>query len=143
MLADVFGFEKYSEITSDHAIRGTFCDLATKLDGQVKSLIEVKAIGSELKDQHVKQAMDYAANQAVDWCILTNGIAWRIYRVSFTEPIDDELVVEFDLCALDPKNEGHLDTLYLICKEGWAKSVLGDLHTQKQALSRFSSEPCS
>jgi hypothetical protein len=137
MLADIFGFEKYSEITSEYAIRGTFCDLATKLDGQLKTLIEVKAIGSELKDPHVKQAVDYAANQGVDWCILTNGASWRVYRVTFTKPIDAELVVEFDLCAMDAKSDAHLDTLYLICKEGWVKSVIGDYHTQKQALSRF------
>lgn len=137
MLAEVFGFEKYSEITSEYSIRGTYCDLATKIDGQLRTLIEVKAIGSDLKDAHVKQAVDYAANQGVDWCILTNGLAWRVYRVTFTKPIDAELVVEIDVASLDPKNEQHLDTLYLICKEGWAKSVLGDYHTQKQALSRF------
>lgn len=35
ILADIFGYDKYSEITSEHAIRGTYCDLATKLDGGV------------------------------------------------------------------------------------------------------------
>ncbi len=65
MLSDVFGYDKYSEITSEHAIRGTFCDLATKIDGVLQLLIEVKAIGLELKDQHVKQAVDYASNQAL------------------------------------------------------------------------------
>ncbi len=28
MLAEVFGFDKYLEITSEYAIRGTYCDLA-------------------------------------------------------------------------------------------------------------------
>ena len=27
--------------------------------------------------------------------------------------------------------------LYLWCKEGWAKSVIGDYHEQKQSLSRY------
>ena len=67
MLAEVFGYDKYSEITSEHAIRGTYCDLATKIDGQLSMLIEVKAIGLDLKDSHVKQAVDYAANQGTDW----------------------------------------------------------------------------
>lgn len=58
MLADVFGYDKYAEITSEFSIRGTYCDLATKLDGEVQTLIEVKAIGLELKEQHVKQAVD-------------------------------------------------------------------------------------
>lgn len=137
MLADVFGYDKYSEVTSEFAIRGTFCDLATKIDGSLQTLIEVKAIGLELKEQHVKQAIDYAANQGVDWVLLTNGVCWRIYRLSFAKPIDQELVVDIDFCRLNPRSEGDLDLLYLWCKEGWQRSVLGEYHTQKQALSRF------
>jgi len=96
MLAEVFGYEKYSEITSEYAIRGTYVDLATKIDGVLQTLIEVKAIGLDLKDAHVKQAVDYAANQGVDWVLLTNGISWRVYRVIFAKPIDQELVIDID-----------------------------------------------
>src|SRR6476620_4200575 len=46
MLADVFGYDKYSEVTSEFAIRGTFCDLATKIDGELQTLIEVRPSGS-------------------------------------------------------------------------------------------------
>ena len=55
-------------------IRGTFCDLAVKLDGSLSFLVAVKAIGLELKDHHIKQAVDYAANQGCDWVMLTNGV---------------------------------------------------------------------
>ena len=137
MLAEVFGYDKFSEVTAEHAIRGTYCDLAIKLDGVVQSLIEVKAVGLELKDPNVKQAVDYAANQGVDWVVLTNGIHWRIYSVTFAKPIDRELVVDIDFCSVNPKNETDLESLYLFCKEGWVKSVLGDYQSQKQALSRF------
>jgi hypothetical protein len=41
VLQEVFGYDKYSEITSEHSIRGTFCDLAIKLDGRIATLIEV------------------------------------------------------------------------------------------------------
>ena len=54
MLADVFGFDKYSEITSEFSIRSTFVDLAIQLDGKLQMLIEVKAIGLELKDSFIK-----------------------------------------------------------------------------------------
>ena len=137
MLADVFGYDKYSDVTSEHSIRGTFCDLAIKIDNQLQTLIEVKAIGLELKDQHVKQAVDYAANQGVDWVLLTNGITWRVYRLIFAKPIDQELVLEIDFCALSTRTDGDIELLYLWCKEGWQRSVLGEYHTQKQALSRF------
>ena len=51
VLQEVFGYDKYSEITSEHMIRGTFCDLAIKLDGQLALLVEVKAIGIDLKEK--------------------------------------------------------------------------------------------
>jgi len=137
MLADVFGYDKFVEITSEFAIRGTYCDLAIKLDAVIQSLIEVKAIGLDLKDSYVKQAVDYAANQGVDWVVLTTGIVWRIYKVTFTKPIDQELVVEFNFCDLNPKRTEDIELLYLFAKEGWVKSALGDFETQKQALSRF------
>jgi type I restriction and modification enzyme subunit R-like protein len=137
MLASVFGYDKYSEVTAKYAIRGTYCDLATKLEGTLQALIEVKAIGLDLKDSYVKQAVDYAANQGVDWVVLTNGLHWRVYNVIFGKPIDQELVIDIDICALNPKSNSDLESLYLFCKEGWVKSVLGDYQLQKQALSRF------
>jgi predicted type IV restriction endonuclease len=137
LLAEVFGYEKYAEITSEFAIRGTYCDLAITLNGKLAVLVEAKAIGTELKEQHLKQAIDYAANQGVDWVVLSNGIHWRIYKVIFAKPIGWELVCEFDFPSLDPKDETHLQFLYLLTKEGWAKSAVGEYHEQKQALSRF------
>lgn len=137
MLAEVFGYDKYAEVTSEFAIRGTFCDLAVKVDGVLQTLIEVKAIGLELKESHVKQAVDYAANQGVDWVLLTNGLAWRVYHIVFARPIEQELVVDIDFSALSARAEADLELLFLLCKEGWQKSVLNDYHNQRQALSRF------
>ena len=137
MLSYIFGYDKYSEITSEHAIRGTYCDLALKLDGKLQILIEVKAIGLELKDAYVKQAVDYAVNQGVEWVILTNGINWKIFKVYFSKPIEQEIVVEFDFLMINPKIAEQLDFLYFICREGWLKSAIIDYHTQKQALSKF------
>ena len=137
LLQYVFGYDKYSEITSEHAIRGTYCDLAVKIEGSLAFLLEVKAIGSELKDQHIKQAVDYAANQGVEWVGLTNGASWRIYKVSFGKPIEHEVVVEFDLLSISPRDSEALEMLALLAKEGWQKANIGDYHSYKQALSRY------
>lgn len=137
MLADVFGYDKYSDLTSEYAIRGTYCDLATKIDGTLQTLIEVKAIGLDLKDQHVKQAVDYAANQGVDWVLLTNGQQWRVYHVIFAKPIGQELIVDLNFCAMSSRSNADIEKLYLWCKEGWQKSVLGEYKDRKEALSRF------
>jgi hypothetical protein len=138
ILQEIFGYDKYTEITSEHAIRGTFCDLAVKgPDGKPQLIIEVKAIGVELKDAHVKQAVDYAANQGTDWVCLTNGTVWRIYKVTFTKPIDQELVLELDLQKVNPRGEDDIDRTWLLSKEGSQRGGLGDYHTQRRALSRF------
>lgn len=137
MLADVFGYDKYADLTSEYAIRGTYCDLATKIDGALQTLIEVKAIGLDLKEHHVKQAIDYAANQGVDWVLLTNGQSWRVYHVIFAKPIGQELIVDIDFCAMNTRSKADVETLYLWCKEGWQRSVLGAYRDQRQALSRF------
>ena len=137
MLADVFGFDKYTEITRELCIRGTYCDLAVKVDQKFQFVIEVKAIGTDLKEQHAKQAVDYAANQGIEWVALTNGADWQVFRVSFGKPIDKELVVDINILALSAKDDEHIARLFLLTKESIVKSALEAYHDQKQATSKF------
>jgi predicted type IV restriction endonuclease len=137
ILSELFGFDKYSEITSEYAIKKTFCDLAIKIDSKVRFLIEVKAIGLTLKDEHIKQAVDYGANAGVDWVMLTNGHLWKIYKIIFGKPIENDLVYEFDILNISVKRPDDLELLYYVSKESLGKSVLEDYHMQKQALNKF------
>lgn len=137
MLADIYGYDKYSEVTRELAIRGTYCDLATRIDGKFQMLIEVKAIGLELRDAHAKQAVDYAANQGIEWVALTNGNLWKVFRVIFAKPIDAELVLDIDLLALNPKSSGDLESLYLLTRESMLKSGLYAYHDHLQATNKF------
>lgn len=137
VLQYVLGFDKYSEITSEHSIRGTYCDLAIKVNGALALLLEVKAIGLSLKDNYIKQAVDYAANQGCDWVLLTNGILWQSYRVTFGKPISHELVLDLNLLDLNPKKSSDIELLWLISKEGLQKSGLAEYQSQREALSRF------
>jgi hypothetical protein len=74
ILQDIFGYDKYSEITSEYAIRGTYCDLAI-IDAhkKIRFLVEVKSVSVALNDNHIKQAVDYGSNAGVNWVILTNA----------------------------------------------------------------------
>jgi hypothetical protein len=137
VLAEVFGYDKYNEVTRELCIRGTFCDLATRIDGKFQMLIEVKAIGLELKDSHVKQAVDYAANQGIEWVALTNGNLWRVFRVLFAKPIDAELVLDIDLLTLNAKSTDSLESLFLLTRESMLKSGLYAYHDHLQATNKF------
>lgn len=136
MLAEIFGFDKYVEVTSEYKIRGTYCDLAIEIGGQLRLLIEVKAIGIELKEAHLRQAVNYAANQGLEWVALTNGIIWKVYRVEFTKPIKTEFVVEIDLLKLNYRKSEDIEAIFLLSREGFKKSALPDHYTQKQATGR-------
>ncbi len=137
VLSKLLGYDKYSEITSEYAIRRTFCDIAIIVQKNLRFIIEVKAIGIELKEKHIKQAVDYAANQGVDWTILTNGINWKVFRVTFGKPIDKELILEIDILKLNPNNSADIENLFLLAREGLKKSVLAEYQTQLQATNRF------
>lgn len=136
-LAEVLGYAKYTEITTEFAIRGTYCDLAVKIDEKLCFLIEVKAIGVDLKESHVKQAVDYAANKGCEWVMLTNGVVWRVYKVGFGQPITNLLVTEVDLLKHPYRHEALVDCFGSISREGWAKEKISDYLEQMQATSRY------
>lgn len=139
MLSDVFGFDKYSEVTTEFAIRGTYCDVAIKLGGASKPsiLIEIKAIGIPPDEKHIKQAIDYAANQGVEWVILTTAVRWILYKVVFGKPIGQEEVLSFNFLELDPKKDDALTGLFVLSKDGWSKELPSQIQAEKEVLSRF------
>jgi hypothetical protein len=108
-----------------------------KIDDELRMLREVKAIGLELKDQHVKQAVDYAANQGPEWVVLTSSQLWRIYKVVFGKPITSELLLELDPTALNHQREEAIALLSLLTKDSWQKAKLGDYYSRRQALGRL------
>ncbi len=100
-----------------------YVDLAIKIRGDVKMLIEVKAITSKLRDVHVSQAVNYAANEGINTAILTNLDEWRVYYVSLDEgKVNAETVFEFSLLSDKPKDI--LPYLKLISREGLTKGHL-------------------
>lgn len=137
ILGEVFGFDKYLEVTSEFAIRSTYCDLAIKVDGKTQFLIEAKAIGIELKETHVKQAIDYGANHGVQWVVLTNGLDWRVYRIRFEQPINFDLVFSFDFTTLSASTQKDQVMLYTLSKEGLAKEVRELFYEKVQSVNRY------
>lgn len=137
-LQDIFGYDKYKEVTSEYAIKGTYCDLAiVDSHKKIKFLIEVKAVSVALNDNHVKQAIDYGANAGVNWVILTNAERWIIYKIKFGKPIDKELVSEFNLLSASQKSNKDMEALFVISKDGQDKSSIDDFYSSIQAKSKF------
>jgi len=137
ILETVFGYDKYVELTSEYAIRGRYCDIAVKIDDNVQFIMEAKAVGIDLKENHIRQAVDYAANHGVQWVILTNGLEWRLYRLRFEKPINYDLVHSFDFLTLNPKKQQHQEQLFLLSREGLEKDVREEFYEKVQIVNRF------
>ncbi|HUU59431.1 MAG TPA: type I restriction enzyme HsdR N-terminal domain-containing protein, partial [Phycisphaerae bacterium] len=116
MLSEVFGYDKYLEVTSEFAIRSTYCDLALKVEDKVEFLIEAKAVGMDLKPTHMRQTIDYGANHGIQWVVLTNAVQWQIYRIRFEQPINYDLVCCLDFATLDPQDEKQQECIFILSK---------------------------
>lgn len=138
MLAELLGYKKYTEITTEFAIRGTYVDLAVKVGEDVRFLVEAKAINIDLKDNHVKQAIDYGANHGIEWVVLTNGACWQVYKIHFKQPIDKSLIFEIDLLKTSAKNTQLIECFGTLSREGFTQSSMTAFFQQQQATSKYS-----
>jgi hypothetical protein len=137
MLSDVFGYDKYTEITSEYPIRGTKCDIAVKMGDKVQFLIEVKNVGKSLDSHHLKQAVDYGANQGILWVVLTNGINWKLYKINLKQKINFDLVSAFSFLEINPRKAEDREKLFLLSKQGMLKAVHEDFYERSQYINRF------
>lgn len=137
MLTDVFGYDKYAELTSEQQIRGTFCDLAIKVEGKVHYLAEVKSAGTSLNDNHLRQAVNYGAHQGIEWVLLTNGIVWKVFRIKFAQPIDWQEVYCFDMGAISSRSADDMGKLFMLCRESITGDALQEFHRQAQIMNRY------
>lgn len=137
MLSDIFGYDKYAELTSEHLIRGTFCDLAVKLDGKIHYLAEIKSAGTSLNNNHLRQAVNYGAHEGIEWILLTNAIVWKVYRIKFGQPINWEEVYCFDLGTLSARSADDLAKLFMLCRESISSDALDRYHQHAQILNRY------
>lgn len=135
MLCEIFGWDKYTDITTEYSIRGTFCDLALLHDRELKYLIEVKAINTDLKENHLRQVINYAANNGNEWAILTNGVVWQIYKLKFEKPILGEHIFSFDLLDNSQLHE-LIERIYTLAKEAVKKDVIEDFAARQELVNK-------
>ncbi|MEW5702882.1 MAG: type I restriction enzyme HsdR N-terminal domain-containing protein [Candidatus Zixiibacteriota bacterium] len=94
---DVLGYDALFEISRETHLKGKFVDIAIKIDGVIKLLVEVKAAGVTLRDRHIEQAEAYASRSNYRWVLLTNGVVWNLYHLTFDQGIEYERAFSVDL----------------------------------------------
>ena len=80
MLCECLGWDKFENVTAEQMINSRYADYVVKTDDEEVFVVEVKQIGLKLKETHLNQARQYAVDEGIDWCILTNGDEWQAFR---------------------------------------------------------------
>jgi hypothetical protein len=97
-LTEVLGFAPIEEVKTEYMIRGTYADYVVQLKGVRHFLVEVKALSLQLSDKHLRQAINYGANEGIEWALLTNGKQFDFYKILFEKPIQARRVFSINLC---------------------------------------------
>lgn len=133
-LTSILGYLELEEIKTEFMIKGTYADYIVQTGGKRHFLVEVKAYSLELSDKHLRQAVNYGANEGIEWALLTNGRQFQFYKILFEKPISERLVFEVDFASDDFDVKIAHELLTYFYKDAVIKNSLTNLWARYTAL---------
>lgn len=128
---------------------GTFLDYALLMPSGTKLYVEAKGLSGNLDDKKfIAQTVNYANNEGVVWCVLTNGLRYRVYKTNEPVPMDQKLLFEVDLGDESQPLAERVRQLRALSRDAVANGTLDALGERtftdsrvRQALSGLASDP--
>ncbi len=115
-------------------VGGRSVDYGLKLNRKCVLLVEAKAFDDPLTDvKAITQIVNYANSDGIVWCILTNGLTWKVYRSIENCPAPDKLMFEV---SIDPRDSEGMSVqqiaqqMWRFSREEIAKGTLDTLGEQ-------------
>ena len=140
------------EVVLEHpTVDGKSVDYAMKVNRKVVLHLEAKQLGDPLDDvKSITQVVGYAANDGIEWCVLTNGVRYKVYKASEKASAPDKLLFEV---SIDPDDSNGLTVEELakkfsrLSRDSMAAGLLDQLGTEifttgkvRKALDRLFTE---
>ena len=136
ILEKMFGFKGMYDIEKEFSIGADKCDIAVKLKGKPVYLIEIKRLGTTLRDKHIKQAVGYASHSGIEDIVLTNGVEWRVYRVTAQGiKLRPQPLCKIDFLNLNTRRKEEIEHLFLLSKWGIRKNAIADFYEHCQVFN--------
>lgn len=129
----VLGYDPLEDISREVQIKEGRADFAIKIEGAVKFLVEAKSAGTALRQRHAGQAELYAAEGNIPWVLVTNGVAWHLYHLTFEQGIEYEPAFQADIST--DEFDSVAANLSLLHRRAFAKQELEEFWNHKAALS--------
>ena len=112
-------------------IDGKSVDYALKINRKPVLLLEAKPLNDPLNNvKDITQVVGYAANDGIDWCVLSNGIRYKVYRSSERAAAPEKLLFEV---SFDPRDSQGLSLeqvatqLARLSRDSLARGILDQL----------------
>lgn len=120
VLRDALGFSD-GEIDTEMRSLNQRVDIAIKLDGQVRLVIECKNIRTRLNDTVRDQAVGYALNHSAEWAAVTNGQVWKLFHITPRNGREPDVFEVFDVGLLDEDGitEQDIEMMYCLSKRAF------------------------
>ena len=104
-------------------VQGHYVDLTVKNKDKIIFFIEAKSVDTTLRDTHAYQAINYAASGGVNLCLLTNGLDYRLYYLTWDKAkVENNMILSFNL--LDDDVNTVSEKLFLVSKESFRKGLI-------------------
>lgn len=137
---EVLGYDSLAgEISKEVKIKDKYCDFAIKLKGNIEFLVEAKSAGNNiLREKDIEQAENYASHKGIRWVLLTNGIEWKLFHLTFSEDDGiehDEIFSVNYVDEIDTNPKKIWELLGLLTKDSIKNELHTNFLTQKKALS--------
>jgi hypothetical protein len=125
------------DISKEIKVDDWFCDFGIRLDDKIAFLVEAKQAGvPALKGKHIAQAENYASHAGINWVLLTNGVLWQLYHLTFANGIQREVVFDLNfLDDLEQKPDWVWETLSVLDKRNVREDSLDTYYERQKLLS--------
>ncbi|WP_046472398.1 hypothetical protein [Allosalinactinospora lopnorensis] len=127
-------YSKYGELTTEYRTTGGSVDYGILISDQLFAFVEVKPCGQNLDTRNLRQARMQAADEGVEWVVLTNGRLWQVYHLGDGDASSTRLILEADLLNDDGRPVA-VDMLFHLTKEAVEHGRLDDLREWREALA--------
>lgn len=126
------GYDKYTDLTTEYAVKGDFADYGVRIEQDLIAFIEVKRCTTKLTIKHLRQVQMYAVNEGVEWLILTNGQHWQVYHLTGGLPVLVDLAFDVNLLG-DETVAQKANQLFYISLESLKRRQIDELWKAKRA----------
>lgn len=125
-LSTVLAYIPIEEIKTEYMIKGTYADYVIQLKGIRHFLVEVKALSLNLSESHLRQAINYGANEGIEWALLTNGKVFELYKIIVDKTVQHRKIFSIDFSNITQikNNIDLIQYLYRDCVSNKGLSLL-------------------